>query len=52
MTALLLELRWWDFPPEVLAQALPMLCNPDLEAFTRWAQDLLRHRSTQKDSNR
>ena len=52
VTALLLELRWWDFPPEVLAQALPMLCNPDLEAFTRWAQDLLRHRSTQKDSNR
>ena len=52
LTALLLELRWWDFPPEVLAQALPMLCNPDLEAFTRWAQDLLRQRSTQKDSNR
>lgn len=31
LTALLLEWRWWDFPPERLAQVLPLLCSPDLE---------------------
>ena len=28
---ILLELRWWDCPPEELVQLLPLLCDPDLE---------------------
>ena len=28
---LLLRLRWWDFPPEELADFLPVLCNENLE---------------------
>ena len=28
---LLLQLRWWDFPPEELADFLPVLCNENLE---------------------
>lgn len=31
LTALLLELKWWDFPGEKLADFLPLLCDPDLE---------------------
>lgn len=27
---LLLKLRWWDMPPQALAQFLPVLCSPDL----------------------
>lgn len=30
LTELLLALRWWDFPPEVLADWLPLLCDADL----------------------
>ncbi|MCB7514319.1 MAG: hypothetical protein MR004_03940 [Clostridiales bacterium] len=52
LSALLLELNWWDLPPEALTQALPMLCNPDLKAFARWARDLLNRRNAQPDSNR
>lgn len=28
---LLLEWKWWDLPPEELAEYLPLLCDPDLE---------------------
>lgn len=28
---LLLQLRWWDLPGEELVDALPLLCDPDLE---------------------
>ena len=31
LTALLLELKWWDFEAEKLADFLPVLCEPDLE---------------------
>ena len=31
LTALLLAWRWWDLPPEELLEALPLLCDPDLE---------------------
>lgn len=31
MIALLLELKWWDFEAEELADFLPLLCDPDLE---------------------
>lgn len=31
LTGLLQKLKWWDFPPEQLLEALPLLCSPDLE---------------------
>ena len=31
LTALLLRLKWWDLPPEELAERLPLLCDSDLE---------------------
>lgn len=31
LIALLLRLRWWDLPPDALAEILPLLCDPDLE---------------------
>ena len=31
LTGLLLRLRWWDFPPEKLADFLPVLCDENLE---------------------
>ena len=31
LTALLLRLKWWDLPPEELAELLPLLCDGDLE---------------------
>ena len=31
LTALLLRLKWWDLPPEELAELLPLLCDSDLE---------------------
>lgn len=32
LTEMLLELRWWDFAPEELAEFLPVLCDENLEA--------------------
>lgn len=32
LTQMLLNLRWWDFAPEELADFLPVLCEGDLEA--------------------
>jgi len=32
LTALLLDLRWWDLEPEALVSLLPLLCSDDLEA--------------------
>lgn len=31
LTGLLLKLRWWDMPPKILVDTLPILCDPDLE---------------------
>lgn len=31
LIALLLQVRWWDFEPEMLAEWLPLLCDPDLK---------------------
>lgn len=31
LTGLLLQLRWWDFAPQALAEFLPVLCDTDLE---------------------
>ena len=38
LTGLLLRLRWWDFPPEKLADFLPVLCDENLEE----AEDAIR----------
>ena len=35
LIALLLELKWWDFSPEDLAEILPLLCDTDLEKVER-----------------
>ena len=35
--ALLLEMRWWDWPIEHIRDAMPMLCSGDIEALHgRW----------------
>ena len=41
LTGLLLRVRWWDFPPEQLADFLPVLCSPDLEDVRRRLQAML-----------
>lgn len=38
LIALLLAFRWWDLPPEELAEFLPLLCAPDLETVRRALQ--------------
>ena len=35
LVQLLLAWRWWDLPPAELAEAVPLLCDPDLERVTR-----------------
>lgn len=35
LTTLLLDFRWWDLPPEKLADWLPLLCDPDLDKLRR-----------------
>ena len=38
---LLLRLRWWDFPPEKLADFLPVLCRENLEEVQEIIQEML-----------
>lgn len=42
LKTLLLRYRWWDLPPEELVEALPMLCDPDLEALRRRLKEILK----------
>ncbi len=42
LTALLLELRWWDISAEELADFLPVLCDEDLRALEKEIRDRLR----------
>lgn len=42
LTGLLLRLRWWDFPPERLAEFLPVLCDSDLEAVALRIKTILK----------
>lgn len=44
LTVLLLELRWWDLPPEALVKILPILCEPDLEKVRQLLNSGLSHR--------
>ena len=43
---LLEEVRWWDLPPEELAELLPVLCDPDLEAVRQALTALLARRAS------
>ena len=38
---LLLRLRWWDFPPEKLADFLPVLCQENLEEVQEIIREML-----------
>ncbi len=40
----LLQLKWWDLPPEALANLLPVLCSPDLEKVERQIREILESR--------
>ena len=35
---LLLQWKWWDLPPEQLVDALPILCNSDLDEVKKQIQ--------------
>ena len=43
---LLLELKWWDLPPQELAEILPLLCDPDLEKVERELRLVQKRRKT------
>ena len=38
LVELLLQCKWWDKPPEMLADLLPLLCDPDLEKVRKAIQ--------------
>ena len=44
LTAMLLELKWWDFKPEDLIKVLPVLTDPDLEKVEREVEALIKSR--------
>ncbi len=35
LTELLLRFKWWDLPPDELAEVMPLLCDADLEKVRR-----------------
>ncbi len=41
LTALLLKLKWWDLPPQALADILPLLCDPELDKVRQALEKLL-----------
>ncbi len=42
---LLLAFRWWELPPEELAEVLPLLCDPDLEQVRQELRARVRSRA-------
>lgn len=42
LAALLLRFRWWDLPPEQLADMLPLLCDADLARVKKTLQERLK----------
>jgi hypothetical protein len=38
----LLEIRWWDWPDELVVEATPLLCGTDIDAFIAWARERTR----------
>ena len=49
LTGILLELKWWDLPEQELADILPLLCSPDLQAVKAAFRHMLDLRRTGKD---
>lgn len=47
LTQMLLELKWWDFSPEKLADFLPVLCDSNLEQVKERIRTELKQRSDQ-----
>jgi len=35
----LLEIRWWDWPDELVIEATPLLSGTDVDAFIAWARE-------------
>jgi acetyltransferase-like isoleucine patch superfamily enzyme len=35
----LLEIRWWDWPHDLVVEATPLLCGTDIGAFIDWARE-------------
>jgi acetyltransferase-like isoleucine patch superfamily enzyme len=35
----LLEIRWWDWPDDLVRQAVPLLSGTDVDAFIAWARE-------------
>jgi hypothetical protein len=35
----LLEIRWWDWPDDLVVEATPLLCGTDIDAFIEWARE-------------
>lgn len=48
LTALLLDLKWWDCEPEELLELLPLLCDPDLERVQQLVKSILEERDRAK----
>lgn len=42
LTELLQNWKWWNFPPEKLADVLPLLCDPNLEEVRQAIKDDLK----------
>ena len=42
LTQLLLQFKWWELPPETLAEFLPLLCDPDLEKVRQAIRERLK----------
>lgn len=41
---LLLQVKWWDYEPEELAEVLPLLCDPDLRHVKKCLKERLKDR--------
>lgn len=48
LTALMLDLKWWDCEPEELLELLPLLCDPDLERVQQLVKSILEERDRAK----
>jgi acetyltransferase-like isoleucine patch superfamily enzyme len=35
----LLEIRWWDWPDELVVEAVDLLCGTDIDEFIAWARE-------------
>lgn len=52
LVSMLLTLRWWDFPPEKLADFLPVLCDSDLSKVKTIIENLINQSSVEPNSTK